>query len=167
MGKTREMQEAVRASESPHLGSVGPGDRVSLSSAGTPAGVVVEVFGGEAMVEFGNKRVRIRVESLYAAVPERDGGAAPGFDYRAEPLASTTLDVRGHEREEAVAEVTRFIDQAVYTGVREVKIIHGIGGGVLARAVRELLREDPRVGASRPGEQAEGGMGVTIVELAG
>jgi DNA mismatch repair protein MutS2 len=128
--------------------------------------VVAEVDGGEAMVEFGNKRVRIRVESLYEAAPET-GAPAPRFDYRAEPLTSTSLDVRGQEREEAMAEVIRFLDQAVYTGVREVKIIHGIGGGVLAKAVRELVRDDARVEASRPGEQTEGGMGVTVVTLRG
>jgi len=164
--KTREMQETARVAEAPRLDSVQPGDRVSLSATGSPAGVVAEVDGGEAMVEFGNKRVRIRVESLYQAADTGEA-PAPGVDYHAAPLVSTSVDVRGFDREDAVAEVTRFVDQAVATGVREVKIIHGVGGGVLSRAVKELLRDDPRVASARPGELAEGGMGVTIVELSG
>jgi DNA mismatch repair protein MutS2 len=66
-----------------------------------------------------------------------------------------------------MAAVTRFIDQAVYTGVREVKVIHGIGTGVLARSIGELLHDDHRVESTRPGEQVEGGMGVTVVTLFG
>lgn len=156
------------AADRPRLESVRPGDRVSLSPRGSPAGVVRDVVGGSATVEFGNKRITIRIESLYEAAPAPDRQAAGvGYDFRAEPLESTSIDVRGHDREEAIEAVTRFLDRAVYTGVREVKIIHGIGTGVLSRAIRELLDNDDRVEATRHGEQAEGGLGVTIVQLTG
>jgi len=44
-------------------------------------------------------------------------------------------------------------------------IIHGIGKGLLSRAVREHLEGHPLVKSYRRGEQAEGGAGVTIVTL--
>jgi DNA mismatch repair protein MutS2 len=44
--------------------------------------------------------------------------------------------------------------------------VHGIGTGILAKAVREHLTRHPLVKIFRKGEQSEGGAGVTIVELA-
>jgi DNA mismatch repair protein MutS2 len=164
-GKTRGAMRAARPEPGP-LESVAVGDRVAVSKSGSPVGEVVEVKKGTATVEIAGKRIRLRIDSLFR--PSADTpGAGVSYDYDVEPLGSTELDVRGHDREEAIEAVTRFIDQAVYTGVREVKIIHGVGTGVLARAVAELLRTDHRVESTRPGEQVEGGMGVTIVSLAG
>ncbi|HBR17783.1 MAG TPA: hypothetical protein DD725_09285 [Deltaproteobacteria bacterium] len=47
----------------------------------------------------------------------------------------------------------------------EVTIIHGIGTGILSKAVREYLSEHPLVKGYRAGEQAEGGGGVTVASL--
>lgn len=167
MEKTRDVRRAARPERRP-LASVKPGDRVALNASGSPAGVVLDVGKKSATVEIAGKRIRLQVDQLYEASGSAEGGA-PGVthDFSVEPLTSTELDVRGNDREEAIAAVTRFIDQAVYTGVREVKIIHGVGTGVLVRAVGELLRDDHRVASTRPGEQVEGGLGVTIVSLIG
>jgi DNA mismatch repair protein MutS2 len=69
------------------------------------------------------------------------------------------------DRETALDEVSRFIDRAVLTGLSEVKIIHGLGTGVLAKAVRDALARDPRVSSHRYGDPREGGTGVTIARL--
>lgn len=163
--KVRRSAELAR--EAPKaLESVRVGDRVAINRSGSPVGVVTEVDRRTAMVEIGGKRIRIRIDALFPASGERPA-AGVSYDFDVEALTSTSLDVRGHDREEAIEAVTRFIDQAVYTGVREVKIIHGVGSGVLMRAVRDLLQDDRRVESTRCGEQVEGGMGVTIVALAG
>jgi DNA mismatch repair protein MutS2 len=47
--------------------------------------------------------------------------------------------------------------------MREVRIIHGIGSGVLRQAVREALERHPNVQSFRPGEPHEGRDGATIV----
>jgi len=47
----------------------------------------------------------------------------------------------------------------------EVAIVHGIGTGILSKAVREHLSEHPLIKSFRGGTQAEGGGGVTIVNL--
>ena len=82
-----------------------------------------------------------------------------------EPLHTTTVDVRGHDREEALEEVDRFLDRAVLSGVQEVTIIHGIGEGILLQAIQERLRNDSRVRSYRQGLPGEGGLGVTVVGL--
>ena len=78
---------------------------------------------------------------------------------------STELMIRGLERIEALEEVDAFLDKAVIHGLDTVSIIHGIGKGVLKRAVYEMLRSDPRVESVRPGEPALGGDGVAIVRI--
>jgi DNA mismatch repair protein MutS2 len=46
-----------------------------------------------------------------------------------------------------------------------VRIIHGKGTGTLRRAVREQLEGHPLVASYRPGDQHEGGDGVTVAKL--
>lgn len=79
--------------------------------------------------------------------------------------AATELMVRGMERQEALEEVDRFIDNAVLHGLHSVTIIHGVGRGILRRAIYDALRKDPRVRNIHPGEPAIGGDGVAVVEL--
>ncbi|HIP97023.1 MAG TPA: hypothetical protein EYH32_07395, partial [Anaerolineae bacterium] len=45
-------------------------------------------------------------------------------------------------------------------------IVHGKGTGALRRAVRQALDGHPLIASFRPGEQGEGGDGVTVVYLA-
>ena len=80
-------------------------------------------------------------------------------------LYSTTIDLRGRERQEAIDEVDQFLDRAVLGGVQEIKIIHGVGEGILLKAIREMLSGDPRVAEWRGGGQGEGGIGVTFARL--
>jgi DNA mismatch repair protein MutS2 len=145
---------------------VAVGDRVSLNPSGHPAGRVIAVENGSATVEINNKRIKLSVEALYTA-PLEEKGPPNGvtYDVQVEPLSSTNLDVRGSRREEALEAVNRFVDRAVLSGVQEITIIHGVGEGILARAIRDILSMDHRVAAIRPGELGEGGHGVTVVTL--
>jgi len=149
------------------LETVTVGERVSISPTGRPAGSVVSVENGRAVIEINDKRITIPVARLYApAGPDTPARSqSPAFDVEIEPLTSTTLDVRGHDREDALSEVGRFLDRAAVVGVQEIKIIHGIGEGILSRAVRDYLLGDPRVASTRVGEQVEGGAGVTFVQF--
>jgi DNA mismatch repair protein MutS2 len=78
---------------------------------------------------------------------------------------SGELSVRGLERAEALEMVDAFLDRAVLQGLSSVVIIHGIGKGILKRALYDTLRRDPRVAGVRPGEPARGGDGVAVVDL--
>ncbi|MBS0170258.1 MAG: endonuclease MutS2 [Nitrospira sp.] len=76
-----------------------------------------------------------------------------------------TLDVRGQAADDALDVVVAGLDRAVLGGSPFVRIIHGHGTGRLRTALREYLKASPYVVAFRPGDRAEGGDGVTIVEL--
>jgi DNA mismatch repair protein MutS2 len=80
-------------------------------------------------------------------------------DFRAEE------DVRGLNAEEAWMVVDKYLDEALLTGIKSVRIIHGKGTGILRASLQNDLRHDPRVSSYRNGAYGEGDMGVTVVEL--
>ena len=57
------------------------------------------------------------------------------------------------------------LDRAVLNGLGELRVIHGIGKGVLRAAVERHLREHPQVASSGMAMQNQGGRGVTVVRL--
>jgi DNA mismatch repair protein MutS2 len=160
--------EKVRQRPKPkRSGRVAPGDIVSLSPSGQPRGRVIDVDKDTVTVEINGKKLSIRKWNLYKIeedVEERPAVEIP-IGVTAEPLHGTSIDVRGNDREEALGAVDQFLDRAVLSGIREIKIIHGVGEGILLHAIRDLLKHDPRVVSWRQGLQGEGGVGVTIVRL--
>ena len=55
--------------------------------------------------------------------------------------------------------------RAVLAGLGEIRIVHGVGRGVLRAAVERHLRGHPQVASQRMGQVGEGGRGVTVVRL--
>jgi DNA mismatch repair protein MutS2 len=162
------VRERVREAENTAdaLTSVAMGQRVSLSPTGRPAGVVVEMDRKDVYVEMGGKRIRARIGKIYRAADEPAGRKPPvPVSVSYEPVGESEVHVRGMLREEALEVVSRFIDRAVLSGLGEVKVVHGLGEGILARALREEWRKDPRVAKFRFADPMEGGHGVTFVTL--
>jgi DNA mismatch repair protein MutS2 len=67
--------------------------------------------------------------------------------------------------EEAIPRLDKHLNDAYLARLPSVRIIHGRGTGALRRAVREQLEGHPLVASYRPGDQHEGGEGVTVAEL--
>ena len=78
---------------------------------------------------------------------------------------SSTLDLRGFRVEEALDEVENYLDKASLANLSPVYIIHGHGTGALKQSVRDFLKSSPYVAKFRPGEDAEGGDGVSVVDI--
>lgn len=166
--RLREARRIERQSEpAPALDRVEVGQRVSTSPGGRPVGTVVDVRRGRAVVAINGRRITIPTGSLFAPAPGADAPPpdAIDVDVPAASLASRELDLRGLDRAEALERLEAFVDRAVLSGVDEVRVIHGVGTGVLAAAVREFLRGDRRVGSFRPAERFEGGAGATVVRF--
>ena len=49
--------------------------------------------------------------------------------------------------------------------LEEIKVIHGVGEGILLKTVREYLKKDKRIKEYRRGKYGEGENGVTIITL--
>lgn len=78
---------------------------------------------------------------------------------------SQTLDLRGYRVEEALDEVESYLDKASLANLTPVYIIHGHGTGALKQAVRDFLQTSPYVAKFRPGEDTEGGDGISVVDI--
>lgn len=68
-------------------------------------------------------------------------------------------------KDDAIAELDKYIDQAIVAKLGRVRIIHGRHGGVLRDAVHEYLKSHPYVKEYEIAGYGEGGIGVTIAIL--
>ena len=75
------------------------------------------------------------------------------------------INLLGKTVDEAVAELDKFLDDALLTHTEQVRIMHGKGTGALRRGVTEYLKKQSFVKEFRAGEFGEGDSGVTIVKL--
>ena len=78
---------------------------------------------------------------------------------------SNKLDLRGQRVEEALDELEGYLDQVSLANLSPVYIIHGHGTGALKSAVRNFISTSPYVAKYRVGEDAEGGDGVSVVDI--
>jgi DNA mismatch repair protein MutS2 len=78
---------------------------------------------------------------------------------------SGEINVIGRKADEAESEVERYIEQAYLAGLKSVRIVHGVGMGILRRTLRDFLRNHPHVTSVTEPPYNEGGQGATIVEL--
>jgi DNA mismatch repair protein MutS2 len=76
-----------------------------------------------------------------------------------------TLDIRGERVDDALTMLDRFLDESMRESRDVIFVIHGHGTGALRGAVRDAVRLHPAVREFRPGEQGEGGDGVTVAWL--
>ncbi|MBI4849568.1 MAG: endonuclease MutS2 [Nitrospirae bacterium] len=75
------------------------------------------------------------------------------------------IKVIGQRVDPALSLIERYLNDASMAGMKQVKIIHGIGTGILARAIRDYLKDHPLVESYRKGNEDEGGEAVTVVVL--
>lgn len=68
-------------------------------------------------------------------------------------------------KDDAIAELDKYIDQAVIAKLGRIRIIHGRHGGILREAVHEYLRTHPYVKEYYIAGYGEGGIGVTVAIL--
>ena len=80
---------------------------------------------------------------------------------------SSTVDLRGKRGDEAINELTYYLDKAIVAGLHQAEIIHGKGDGILRKLVHNYLKQRKEIKnyALAPWEQ--GGPGCTIVEFRG
>ncbi|HEY4744030.1 MAG TPA: endonuclease MutS2, partial [Desulfuromonadaceae bacterium] len=154
----------------PALREVKPGTAVHVASLGYDGVVLtVDERHAKARVRAGSMEIDVSLADLAApAKPakERPRKPAPGT-WRADVAESDQQELKliGLRVEEALELLEPFLNHAALGGLREVRIIHGVGTGRLRDAVREHLARHPLVLESRPGGPHEGRDGATVVTL--
>ncbi len=166
---TARLKPGATTSELAPLKSVREGDPVHIGSLGYD-GVVLSLDNRHA-------KARVRAGRMELDVPMADLFRPRGAGKRSEKTATRSwkmdiveseqreLKLIGMRVEEALAELEPFVNHAHAAGLREVRVIHGVGTGRLRDAVREELERHPLVEGHRPGEPHEGRDGATVVTL--
>ena len=78
---------------------------------------------------------------------------------------SSEVDLRGMDTIEAICVLQRYMDEAMRSNLKNVRIIHGKGTGTLRAAVAQELKRNKFVKSYRLGVYGEGEDGVTIAEF--
>lgn len=135
-------------------------------------GKIIELKGNNAVVEFGALRTKVKTNELLvvelAEVPTHKAVTPTHNNYNVIKQRSEfqgSLDVRGKRREETLLLVENFVNDALMLNIDEIKIIHGLGDGILKKSIRELLKRHKHVQNYKDEEAQYGGSGVTLIEL--
>ncbi len=138
--------------------------------AGKEIGKVVELRRDVAIVEFGELRTNIKLKELVVVeeVQTQKTSRRSHEVYQnveAKSAFDNTLDVRGMRREEALQAVESLVDNALVHNIDDLKIIHGMGDGILRRSIREMLKQYKDIKSVSDEEQQYGGAGVSLIVL--
>jgi len=142
-----------------------PGASVLVSGIGP--GELIEIDSRDGTGKVAVKGVHV-VVPLYKLEPILDDTMSQGqFEVsRTYPdEADIELKIVGMRAAEAKDLVERYLDRAVLAELSEVRIVHGLGQGVLKEVVRTAVLTHPGVAKFRHGAPEEGGYGVTVVTL--
>lgn len=144
------------------------GDAVIIRSLGE--GEVLEVSNNNVLVQSGMIKTRVKMSDLMLTEkkkkpPVKTGRSVYRTTSKADADVKTELDLRGQTVDEALANLSLFIDKCVLNNISEVRIIHGKGTGALRSAVTDELKHHPNISEFRLGVYGEGENGVTIAKL--
>ena len=145
-----------------------PGDAVIIRSIGE--GEVLEVGKSNVLVQSGMLKTRVKMSDLMLTKKkEPPKQSKPAVLYRTTSKTdsdiSSEIDLRGKTVDEALHELTLFIDKCVLLNMHDIRIIHGKGTGALRAAVQQELRHHKNIADFRLGVYGEGESGVTIAHL--
>jgi DNA mismatch repair protein MutS2 len=138
------------------------GDRVRYKNSD---GVILQVKEKKAKVEINGMRIDLPLSSLQPPIKKPNIRKRVEVKVEKPTKASLRLDLHGKRREEALEELDIFLSNALLQGWDEVFITHGVGSGILAKAVNEFLREHPKVEWFGDAPPNMGGQGAKIVRL--
>ncbi|HLJ86821.1 MAG TPA: endonuclease MutS2 [Candidatus Angelobacter sp.] len=153
---------------------VSEGDVVKLKSLGRTAVVKRKLDENTFEVEMGAMKMKIprhdvaEVVAQAANSPVAAVRAVKGISVslREDDLtAPTEINVIGQTVDSATREVEKFVDRAFLAGMPRIRVVHGIGMGILRKALRQFLQSHPHVATVTEPPQKEGGAGATLVDL--
>ena len=120
----------------------------------------------EVELAAGSTRMRLSLDKVERVAAGAGLAAAEvSFIRSPRPAVARELDLRGKRAEEVEFLLDRYLNDASLAGLAEARIIHGFGTGTVRQIVRDTVASHPLVKSFRPGGRAEGGDGVTVVQV--
>lgn len=164
--KNTEIQKAVP-------GIIQTGDRVQVTGQDIE-GEVLSITKDEIVIGFNSITFRTHPDKVVKTDGQEIRPASSNKQRRGstsenlhDKLANFTLqlDVRGMRGGEALEKVKHYLDEAVMLNIKEVKILHGKGHGILRSLIHDYLKNMSEVRSFQDEHVERGGHGVTLVIL--
>ena len=145
------------------------GDTVELLKLGTKASVIAINKDGTYQLQAGILKMTVKADEIYLLEQENPykQKIRPAHSGREMKMDATPMevDLRGMDAVEAICTLSLYLDNAMRSGMKNVRIIHGKGTGVLRNAVHQELKKNKFIKSFRLGVYGEGEDGVTIAEF--
>ena len=169
--RTEVSEQEQQASKTPTFSK---GDLVQLDNK--TIGEIIEINEKSAVIALGGLMTTVKTERLTKvsnsmakkAVQNKPQHSTSSYlenisqkrmDFKPE------IDVRGLRGDEALMKVAEFIDTAVMLNMKDLRILHGTGTGILRQIIRDYLNANPVVGHCGDEHVQMGGTGITVVKL--
>jgi DNA mismatch repair protein MutS2 len=154
-------------------GEINVGDFVRVKDNGAVAQVLA-IRKKEAEVSIGELKSTVKLSRLEKISntemkkEKKTYSKRIGFDTNSKMLDfSPNLDIRGKRGEEILPVVQSFVDDGYMLGLKDLRIVHGKGDGILREITRNLLKDMSQVAKMEDEHADRGGAGVTLVTLKG
>ncbi len=126
-------------------------------------GKIIDIKGNKAVVEVNSKAIKTEISLLNKKNSKKQEKLA----FIKSPVSSSSLEINliGKRRDDAEVELVKFLDSAITGSFKTLRIIHGIGSGILKSMVHETLKNHPYIKSFHTAHPNEGGDGATIAEF--
>ncbi|WP_339758692.1 endonuclease MutS2 [Algoriphagus aquimarinus] len=170
--KVKPEKNIVKAPEIKVLtGKIAIGDWVRVKDNGAIA-EVLSIKGNELEVSIGELKSKVklsRLEKISQGEVKKEKKAAvsrSGYNTNEKMMDySLNLDIRGKRGEEILHLIQTFVDEGFMLGLKDLRIVHGKGNGILRDLTRNFLRDMSQVQHMEDEHADRGGAGVTLVTL--
>lgn len=146
------------------------GDEIKHRTIQQPGHIVKKRNAKEYIIQVGMMKLTAKRKDLTFIKKQEDKEEARSvvshmLKRNTNQTVKTEVDLRGKRYDEAMADLEKYLDEALVQGHARVTIIHGKGTGALRKGVETFIRTHSHIVSSRLGAQNEGGSGVTVVEF--
>ncbi|MDQ1338963.1 MAG: mismatch repair protein MutS2 [Campylobacterota bacterium] len=141
LNKANELYKKVQEDKTAQKEDFKIGDSVKYSNT---SGVIEKIKDDYAIVNCGGIKMTFLLSKLTKSVEIKKKKTIK-LDVDKPQRASVSIELHGLRVEDALNKLDIFINDSILAGFDEVYIFHGVGSGILSRAIREFLKEHPSV----------------------
>lgn len=170
----KNIQKKRAETEKPIDDKIRIGDSVFMADTQI-IGEVTHIHGDDITISFNSVSFKTSISKVTKISKREARSVKRGVQFDGGTLAevmnkkvakfSTTLDMRGMRADEALQELETYLDEAVLLSIRQVKLLHGKGNGILRHVIRQYLAKRKEVKTYQDEVLELGGSGITVVDL--
>ncbi len=134
---------------------------------GTSTGEILSINKNMAEIQMGFITLKVPLIDLISAkepIETRSTKSVTTNISKGERI-DTQIDIREYTKNDALSMLQSFLDNALLNNAYELKIIHGVGTGVMKNEVKKMLKQYKDVKEFWHPEPDQGGEGVTLVKF--